>query len=265
MLRTTILAATAMLGILATGIAYADTKPAATVNGIAIPQDRVELRVKVLATQGQPDTPELRKAIRDDLINLEVVSQEAAKKNLEAQPEVMQQLELARQSVLVSAYVQDYMRIHPISEESISQEYDKIKSTLGSKEYSVRHILVESEAEAKTIAAKLKKGSKFEKLAEANTKDAGSRDRGGDLGWVAVGNVPTTFVKPFGDALLKLNKGQVSEPVQSQFGWHIIKLEDVRDIKVAPLGEVKAQIVQRLQQQVVQKMVAEMRSQAKVE
>ena len=265
MLRTSILTAIAMLGMLATGIVYADSKPAATVSGTAIPQERVELRVKILATQGQPDTPDLRKAIRDDLINLEIVSQEAAKKNMEAQPEVIQQLELARQSVLVSAYVQDYMKGHPISDESIMQEYDKIKSTRGSKEFSVRHILVESEAEAKAIAAKLKKGSKFEKLAEANTKDAGSKDRGGDLGWVAVGNIPTTFVKPFGDALLKLSKGQVSEPVKSQFGWHIIKLEDVRDIKFAPLSEVKPQIVQHLQQLIVQKLVAELRAKATVE
>jgi peptidyl-prolyl cis-trans isomerase C len=124
---------------------------------------------------------------------------------------------------------------------------------------------VEKEADAKSLVAKLKKGGKFDKLAEANSKDAGSKERGGDLGWVPVGSIPTTYVKPFADAVMNLTKGQVSEPVQSQFGWHVIKLEDVRDLKLPTYEEVKPQILQSLQQQAVQKMVAEMRAKAKIE
>lgn len=266
MSRATQLTALIVLGAFATSYAHAESKPAAIVNGIPIPQERIDLRIKVLATQGQPDTPELRNIVREDIINLEVMAQEAVKKDLEKQIEVIQQLALARQSVLVSVYVQDYMKTHSISDDTIAQEYTKLRNGLGDKEYSVRHILVENEADAKSIAAKLKKGSvKFEKLAETSSQDAGSKNRGGNLGWVPIGNIPNTFVKPFGEALLKLKKGQVSDPVQSQFGWHLIKLEDVRDIKLPPLTEVKPQIVQKLQQQLVQKMVADLRAKAVVE
>lgn len=266
MLRTAQLAALILMGTLASGVAHAQVKPAATVNGVPIPQERVDLRMKVLATQGQPDTPDLRNIVREDLINLEIVAQEAVKKDLEKQPDVVQQLELARQSVLVSAYVQDYMKTHPITDAAISQEYTKLRSSLGDKEYNVRHILAESEADAKAIITKLKKsGAKFEKVAETSSKDTASKDRGGDLGWIATGNIASTLVKPFGDALLKLKKGQISDPVQSNSGWHIIKLEDVRDIKISPLTEVKSQIAQKLQQQIVQKLVADLRAKASIE
>ncbi|MDE2310300.1 MAG: peptidylprolyl isomerase [Betaproteobacteria bacterium] len=265
MQRTSKLAALAILGAIAASPAYAESKPAAMVNGISIPQERVDLRIKVVSAQGQPDTPELRKAIRDDLINIEVMSQEAVNKNLDKQPETAQMLELARQQVLVSALVQDYVKTHPIAEKDITEGYENLKKNLGSKEYSVRHILVEKESEAKAIAAKLKKGGKFDKLAESSSKDAGSKQKGGDLGWIPVGNIPNAFVKPFGDALLTLSKGQISEPVQSQFGWHIIKLDDVRDLKLPSYEELKPQLTQRMQQKAVQNLIAELRAKAKIE
>jgi len=265
MLTTTRLAALAILGVIAASPAYAETKAAVTVNGTAIPQERVDLRVKIVTAQGQADSPDLRKAIREDLVNIELMSQEALKKGLDKQSETTQQLELARQTVLVGAFVQDYVKTHPVSDEAVSQEYAKLKSSLGNKEYSVRHILVEKESDAKSIAAKLKKGGKFDKLAEVNSKDAGSKEHGGDLGWIPVGNIPNTFVKPFGDALMNLSKGQVSEPVQSQYGWHIIKLDDVRDLKLPPLDEVKPQIMQRLQQQAVKQLISDLRDKAKIE
>lgn len=268
--RNSKLAVFALLAAIAASPAYAESKPAATVNGASIPQERVDLRVKIVAAQaqGQPDTPELRKAILDDLINIEVMSQEAVKKGFDKQPETIQQLALARQQVLVSAFVQDYVKSHPISEKELADGYENLKKNLGNKEYNVRHILVEKESDAKSLSAKLKKGGKdvkFDKLAEANSKDPGSRDKGGDLGWIPVGNIPNSFVKPFGDALMNLTKGQVSEPVQSQFGWHIIKLEDVRDLKIPSYEELKPQIAQRMQQQAVQKFIAELRTKAKIE
>ena len=266
MLKTSRLAALAILGVIAAGSAYAEDKPVAKEGGISIPQERIDLRIKMItAQQGQTDSPELRKAVREDLINIELMSQEAIKKGLEKQSETAQQLELQRQTVLVGAFVQDYLKTHPVSDEAIAKEYDNLKATLGTKEYSVRHILVEKESDAKSIVAKLKKGGKFDKLAEINSKDPGSKEHGGDLGWIPVSKIPNAFVKPFGDALMNLSKGQVSEPVKSQFGWHIIKLEDIRDLKMPPLDEIKPQLTQRLQQQAVKQMITDLRDKAKIE
>ena len=262
MLKTGKFAALAILGALAINPAFAEDKSAALVNGVSIPQARIDLRVKAAAAQGQADSPELRKAIREDMINVEVMAQEAAKLGLDKNVEVVQQAELARQSVLVSAFVQDYAKNHPISEDQLKQEYDKLKTKLGNKEYNARHILVETEAEARDIIALLaKKGNKFEKLAE-RSKDAGSAAKGGSLGWA----VPSNFVPPFANALLNLKKGErTKEPVQTQFGWHVIMLDDIRDLKVPSFEELKPQLQQRLQQQSIKKAIDELRAKAKIE
>ena len=261
MLKTGKLAVLAILGALAINPAFAEDKSAAMVNGVSIPQARIDMRVKAAAAQGQADSPELRKAIRDDMINVEVMAQEAVKLGLDKNTDVAQQMELAKQSVLVSAFVQDYAKNHPISEDQLKQEYDKLKAKLGNKEYNARHILVETEAEAKDIIAQLGKKAKFEKLA-AKSKDAGSAEHGGSLGW----NVPSNFVPQFANAMINLKKGEYTkEPVQSQFGWHVIKLDDVRDLKVPPFEEVKPQIQQRLQQQLIKKAIDELRAKAKIE
>ncbi len=236
-------------------------KSAALVNGVSIPQTRVDVRIKVATTQGgQPDTPELRKAVRDDLINLEVISQAATKSGLDKLPENVQQLELARQSVLAGAFVQDYAKSHPVSEDVLKQEYEALKARVGNKEYKISHILVSTEDEAKAVAKRLKK-EKFAKVAKEKTKDPGSKDNGGDLGW----SVPSNFVQPFGEAVAKLNKGQVSEPVQTQYGWHVIKLEDTRELKVPAYDEVKPNLEKRKQQEALQKAILELREKAKVE
>ena len=262
MLKTGKFAALAILSALAFNPAFAEDKSAALVNGVSIPQARVDLRVKIAVTQGQADSPELRKAIREDMISLEVLAQEAKKKGLDNDPEVIQQTELAKQSVLVSAFVQDYTKNHQISDDQLKQEYDKLKANLGKSEYNVSHILVETEDEAKAIIAQLGKKGKFDKIAKAKSKDAGSAERGGSLGWA----VPSNFVPPFANAMLSLKKGTYTkEPVKSQFGWHIIKLDDVRDLKVPSFEELKPQIQQRLQQQSIQEYIAELRSKAKIE
>jgi len=262
MLKTVKIAALAIIGILAINPAFAEDKSAAMVNGISIPQSRIDLRVKAAAAQSQPDTPELRKAVREDMINLEVVAQEAKKNGLDKNPEVIEQIELAKESVLVGAYVQDYAKSHPISEDQLKQEYDKLKTTLGSKEYSVSHILVDTEDEAKAIIAQLGKKGKFDKIAKAKSKDAGSAEKGGSLGWA----VPSNFVPPFANALLTLKKGTYTkEPVKTQFGWHVIKLDDERSLKVPSFEELKPQIEQRLQQKTIQDLISELRSKAKIE
>ena len=261
MLKTGKFAALAILGALAINPAFAEDKSAALVNGVSIPQARIDLRVKAAAAQGQADSPELRKAIRDDMINLEVMVQEAAKLGLDKNADVIQQVELAKQSVLVGAFVQDYAKNHPISEDQLKQEYDKLKAKLGNKEYNTRHILVETEAEARDIIAQLGKKAKFEKLA-AKSKDTGSAAQGGSLGWAVPGN----FVPEFANALLNLKKGEYTKvPVQSQFGWHVIKLDDTRELKAPPFEEVKAQLQQRLQQQSIKKAIDELRAKAKIE
>ena len=179
MLKTGKFAALAILGALAINPAFAEDKSAAMVNGVSIPQARVDMRAKAATTQGQADSPELRKAIREDLINIEVVAQEAVKLGLNKDPDVIQQIELNKQQVLAGAFLQDYAKSHPIGEDQLKQEYDKLKTKMGDKEYNVRHILVETEAEAKDIIAQLGKKTKFEKLAE-KSKDAGSAQRGGE-------------------------------------------------------------------------------------
>ncbi|MDH4286952.1 MAG: peptidyl-prolyl cis-trans isomerase [Gallionella sp.] len=264
MYKTGKFAALAILSTLAVTSAFAEEKSAALVNGVSIPQARLDLRVKAATAQGQADSPELRKAVREDMINLEVLSQEAVKLGLDKNSEVIQQTEIARQSVLAGAFVQDHSKKNPISDDNLKQEYDKLKANLGKNEYNARHILVDTEAEAKAIIAQLDKGKKgtFEKLAKEKSKDSGSAERGGSLNWA----VPNNFVAPFANALTSLKKGAYTkEPVQTQFGWHVIKLDDVRDLNVPPFDDVKSQIQQRLQQQSIQELINDLRSKAKIE
>jgi len=245
----------------AAGAQAADDKAEALVNGVAIPKARVDMRVKAAAQQGQPESDEMRKAIREDLINLEVISQTAAKNGLDKQADTAQQLELARQSVLAGAFVQDFVKNNPVSTDAMKQEYETMKARVGNKEFKLSHILVESEDEAKKAAAEIKKGAKFSKVAKSKSKDPGSKDNGGDLGWA----VPSNFVQPFAEAAMKLGKGQVSAPVQTQFGWHIIKLEDTRELKVPTFDEMKPQLEKRMQQQAIQKLIEDLRAKAKIE
>lgn len=261
MLKTSNFAVLAILGALAINPAFAEDKSAALVNGVSIPQSRIDMRVQAAAAQGQPDSPDLRKAIRDDMINLEVMSQEAVKLGLNKKDEVVQQIELARQSVLAGAFVQDFAKNHPISDDQLKQEFERLKAKLGNKEYNVRHILVETQEEAKAIIEKLGKKEKFEKLAE-KSRDAGSAEHGGSLDWA----VPNNFVPPFASALLKLKKGEYTkEPVETQYGWHVIKLDDTRDLKAPPFEEAKPQLQQRLHQQAIQKEIADLRAKSKIE
>ncbi len=242
------------------GLALAQAK-VATVNGVAIPKSRVDAIVRAQTAQGQQDSPELRAAIRDRLITLEIVAQEATHKGMAKTADTLSQLELARTNILAQAFRTDYVKNHPVSDDALKAEFEKIKSQMGDKEYKARHILVENEADAKEIIVKLKKGEKFEELAKAS-KDPGSKDHGGDLDW----NQPGGFVKPFSDAMMKLEKGKYTEtPVQSQFGWHVIQLDDVRPAKFPDFNEIKPGLQQRMQEAMFEKTVADLRAKAKVE
>jgi peptidyl-prolyl cis-trans isomerase C len=234
---------------------------AAKVNGVAIPQSRIDIIAKEQAAQGQPDTPELRNRIKDELITREIVAQEAVKRGLDKAPEVKAQMDFARQSVLLNAYARDYVHRNPISEETLKKFYDERKAAAGDKEYHAHHILVKSEDEAKQIIGQLKKGANFEKLAAEKSID-GSKSNGGDLGWSGA----ERYVGPFANALKKMKKGQVSDaPVQTQFGWHVIRLDEDRVRSFPSFEEVKPQIQNQLQQQEVAKAVAALRAKAKIE
>ena len=212
--------------------------------------------LKERLAQGQPDTPELRNAIRDELNTRELLVREAKKKGVDKTTDVKNQTELAAQTVLVRAYVADWIKANPIPDAALRKEYDAIRSQMGDKEYKVRHILVEKEDEAKEVIAELQKGGKFEKLAE-RSKDTGSKATGGDLDW----NAPGNFVKPFSEAMVKLPKGKfTATPVQTQFGWHVIEVTDIREAKVPSFDEVKPQLQQRMQSQYLDNYFKELRA-----
>ena len=232
----------------------------ATVNGKAVPSSRADAMVKQMATQGQQDTPQLRAMVKEELINREILIQEADKQGLGNTADVKNQVEIARQSIVIRALVTEYLKKHPVSDAEIKAEYDRFKAQAGDKEYKARHILVEKEDDAKAIIAKLKAGAKFEDLAK-QSKDTGSAGNGGDLDWAS----PASFVKEFSTALTGLQKGQITEtPVRTQFGYHVIRLDDVRPAKVPSLEEVKGQIAESLQQKKLQEFQKELRAKAKI-
>lgn len=235
--------------------------PVAKVNGKAIPANRAEVLVAHQLAQGQADSPELRANVREELVRREILTQAAVKKGFDKRADVRGQLELARQGVLIGAYLNDYVRNLKIGEEQLRKEYDAIRAARGDKEYKARHILVETEGEAKEIIAKLKKGESFDALAKAS-KDPGTRERGGELGWANKAN----YVPAFAEAMIRLAKGQTTEvPVNSDFGWHVIRLDDLRELPPPPFDEVKPQIEQRMRQQAVEQHVLDLRAKAKVE
>jgi peptidyl-prolyl cis-trans isomerase C len=246
---------------LAFGANLAFAQNVAVVNSKPIPKTREEAWAKQLQQQGQQDTPELRKMIKEELIRREVFLQEAQKRGLPDQPEVKFQIDIQRQNTLIQALMRDELKKNPITDAQIQAEYDKQKGAASQKEYRVRHILVEKEDEAKGIIDKLKKGEKFEDLAKVS-KDPGSAAKGGELDWAG----PDSYVKPFSEAMMKLEKGKYTDaPVQSQFGWHVIQLDDVRDAQFPPLTQVSNQIRENLQQQRIQGFVEDLRKKAKVQ
>jgi len=234
----------------------------AKVNGVAVPRARQDLMMQQQGARGMPDNEQTRTLVRDELINREVLYQEAQKTGVGKKPEVQAQLDMARQEVMVSAYVRDWVRTHPVTDADVQKEYERAKSQTGDKEYRARHILVETEEQAKNLIDELKKGGKFEDLATKNSKDPGSAQRGGDLDW----NVPGTYDKQFADALVKLEKGRYTDtPVHTRFGYHIIMLEDVRPLKFPALNEVRQRISQQVTQTRIEELVKSLRAKAKVE
>ena len=236
---------------------------AATVNGTPISKDIVDQIVGQRIAMGQPDSPDTRKAIINQLAMQMLVSQEAIKKNLDKTPEVIDQIKLTQQSILANAFVQDYTKNNPVSDDILKAEYDKNKAQMSGTEYKARHILVDKEDLAKAIIAKLKKNAKlFDSLAKQYSKDPGSRDKGGELGWFD----PRGMVPEFGAAVAKLEKGKFTlEPVKTQFGYHVILLEDSRTKQAPTFEQVKPQLAKQVQEQNLKKLIDDMMAKAKIE
>lgn len=252
------------LALSAALIAPAFAQNAAVVNGKSIPKAKLD---KMLESTGQANNPELRERARDMLITRELISQEAMNRGVIANPAIQDQLEEARLNILVGAVFDDYIKRDGVSDSELKVAYDQVKGQFEGKEYKVRHILVEKEAEAKSILAKLKAGEKFEELAKANSKDPGSAVKGGDLDWMS----PQSLVPEFSKAMVALPKGQLTEkPVKTQYGFHIIRVDDVRESKVPTMAELKPQLIdmmnqdQNWQRAKFNEMITKLKAKAKV-
>ena len=234
----------------------------AVVNGKPVPSSRVNALKAQIEKSGRPVTDDMLGQLKDEVIAREIFMQEAKKRGLDASEEYKSQLELARQTILIRELFADFQKKNPVTDAEIQAEYDKFAAANGGKEYRTRHILVETEDQAKALIAEIKKGGKFEELAKKHSKDPGSGANGGDLDWAAA----NSYVPEFSGAMVKLDKGQMAdEPVKSQFGFHIIRVDDVREAQLPKLDEVKPQIAQQLQQQKMGKFQEDLRAKAKVQ
>lgn len=251
-----------LIALIAVVAAPAFAQNVAVVNGKAIPSARLDAMVKQVVAQGRDqDSPKLRDAIKKQLIGQEVLVQEATKQGYDKNAEVKAALEDARQQILVNALVMDYVKKHQVSDAEIKAEYDAFVAQNGGKQYHLRHIVTETAAEADGVIAKLKGGAKFEDLAKTS-KDTGTASNGGDLDWVNPKSVP----KPFADAFVGLNKGQVTEKaVQTPNGFHVIKVDEVRDATLPSLEELKAQVANEVARKKVMAYQDELVKKAKVQ
>ena len=263
-----IAAAVAVAGFAATGFAplAAQAQNIAVVNGKPVPKARADAIISQVTKQaqarGQQLPPDIDKLVRDKVVTDEILTQEAERRGLSNSAEYKQQLELARQSILIGLLSNDVDKKASVSDVEVQKEYERFKTQASGTEYRARHILVEKEEDAKALIAQLRAGAKFDELAKKSSKDTGSAEKGGDLDFAS----PASYVPEFSQAMVKLKKGEYTDvPVKSQFGFHIIKLEDTREAKFPPLAEVKAQIQQRLAQQKAAAFRDELRAKAKTD
>ncbi len=234
----------------------------AIVNGKAVPKARLDALAQQVAKSGRPVTPEVQAQMREAVIVREIFAQEAEKLGLVGSDDFKSQMEIARQSILITSLIEDFKKKNAVTDAELKGEYDKFSAANGGKEYKARHILVEKEAEAKAIIASLKKGGKFEDIAKKQSKDSGSGANGGDLDWAN----PSSYVAEFTEAMLKLNKGQMTDvPVKTQFGFHIIRVDDIRTAQLPSFEELKPQIAQQIEQQRLGAYQQGLRDKAKIE
>ncbi len=253
-LTLTALAVLSMAGAMAQNVAV--------VNGKPVPTARVEALKQQVERSGRPVTPDMMQQIKEEVVTREIFMQEARRLGLESRADYRNQLELARQTLLIRELFSELQKKNPVTDAEVKAEYDKFVAANGGKEYRARHILVEKEDEAKALIEQIKKGAKFEDLAKKSSKDPGSGANGGDLDWANA----SSYVPEFSQAMVKLAKGPMAEsPVKSQFGFHIIRVDDIRDAQLPKLDEVKPQIAQQLQQDKLSRFQDELRSKARIQ
>lgn len=241
---------------------WASAQNVAIVNGKPVPTARVDALVQQIEASGRPVDDNVRAQIKEEVVLREIFMQEAQKRGIANTADFKNQMELARQTIMIRALFADYQKNNAVTEADMKAEYDKFVAANAGKEYKARHILVEQEAQAKAIIANIKKGAKFEDIAKKDSKDPGSGANGGDLDWAPA----ASYVPEFSEAMVKLDKGQMTEaPVKSQFGWHIIRVDDVRDAQMPKFEDIKPQLQQQMTQQKLQKYQQDLREKAKVE
>lgn len=248
--------------VLITTAPWASAQNVAIVNGKPVPTERVEALVQQIEASGRPIDDNVRAQIKEEVVLREIFVQEAQKRGIANSAEFKNQMELARQTILIRGLFADYQKTNAVTEAEMKAEYDKFVAASAGKEYKARHILVEQEAQAKSIIANIKKGAKFEDIAKKDSKDPGSGANGGDLDWAPA----ASYVPEFSEAMVKLNKGQMTDaPVKSQFGWHVIRVDDVREAELPKFDDIKPQLQQQMTQQKLQKYQQDLREKAKVE
>ncbi|MGF6842644.1 peptidyl-prolyl cis-trans isomerase C [Paraburkholderia youngii] len=234
----------------------------AVVNGTPIPKSRADALIQQLVHQGQQDTPQLQQAVREELVNREILMQEALRRGLPNRPDIKAQIAVAQQTVVLRGLIEDFVKNNQPSDAEVTARYNALVKEAGGKEYHLHHILVDNEQQAKDLIAKIKAGASFEDLAKQYSKDPGSGKNGGDLDW----SDPKAYVPEFADAATHLQKGQMTDtPVRTQFGWHIIRVDDIRAVTPPPLEQVRAQIVQQIQQEKLQAFEENLRKNAKIQ
>jgi peptidyl-prolyl cis-trans isomerase C len=234
----------------------------AVVNGTPIPKARADALIDQLVHQGQQNTPQLQMAVREELVNREILMQEALRRGLPNRPEIKAQIAVAQQTVVLRALIEDFVKNNTPSDAEVTARYNALIKDAGGKEYHLHHILVDNEQQAKDLIAKIKAGASFEDLAKEFSKDPGSGKNGGDLDW----SDPKAYVPEFADAATHLQKGQMTDtPVHTQFGWHIIRVDDMRNTTPPPLEQVRPQIVQQIQQEKLQAFEEGLRKNAKIQ
>ncbi len=237
----------------------------ATVNGVAVPKSRFDLLLSSQTSQGQPDTPAFREELREIMITREVLVQEAKRREMNQSADYKAQVDAMEQQLLITMLFNQIIQEMEPTEEAKRAEYERLKEVnagMGDKEYLVRHILVEDEAQAKEIIVELDGGADFAELAKQHSTDTGSKDRGGELGWAS----PERYVKPFSDAMVNLEKGQRSTaPVKSNFGYHIIEVIDVRPRPFPPYEQVEEQLRKEMLTAARDALITRLRDEAKIE
>jgi peptidyl-prolyl cis-trans isomerase C len=237
------------------------TDAVAAVNGQYISKSTLDTLEKEIAERSHGQTFPKEKLV-EELVQRELLVQDAIQKQLDKSPEYIAQLEAAKKALLTQADLQNFIKANPVTDEEIKAEYDSKVAAEKGTEYKARHILVKTEAEAKKLIAELDKGADFAKLANKNSLDAKESQNGGDLGWFSAAQM----VAPFSEAVAALEKGKYTkEPVKTQFGYHVILREDSRPVTPPPLEAVKEQLTPFLQRKKVQSMIETLRKQAKVE